>query len=312
MRNEEPNSVSTANDYVSRVNRAIDSIVANLDRPHRLDEIAEAAHFSPFHFHRVFQAIVGETPTQFAKRLRLERALTKMALEPGKSLTDIALSCGFSSSADFSRSFKQRYGVPPSVFDVNTWRSERRGELDDLMAGYGEAYHVTRLPDGENPDGFVATVRDIRARTVAYIRVLDPYNNGEEVIAAAERLVAWAEARGVADNQWLGYMWENPEVTPLKDCRYDVAVVVNDFEPEGEIGRYRFPAMRIAEVRMSGGIDLEIRALDWLYRTWLPTSGYVPDDQPGFEAWAGRPFEHGMEHFELTLQLPVKRAPAMR
>ncbi len=307
MRNEDAESVSVASDYISRVNRAIDSIVANLDRPHRLDEIAAAAHFSPFHFHRVFQAIVGETPSQFAKRLRLDRALTKMALEPGASLTTIALSCGFSSSADFSRSFKQRYGVAPSAFDIQSWRSKRSGELDELMESYAASLHITRLPEGENPDGFEAKVRRIEPRTVAYIRVLDPYNNGPKVAEAAERLVAWAEARGAADNQWLGYQWENPEVTPLKDCRYDVAVVLDNFEPEGEIGRYEFPAMRIAEVQMSGGIDLEIRALDWLYRTWLPTSGYVPDDQPGFEAWAGRPFAHGFEHFELSLQLPIRK-----
>lgn len=95
---------------------------------------------------------------------------------------------------------------------------------------------------------------------------------------------------------------------PCKDCRDDVGVVMDDAEAEGEVGVHRFPAMRIAEVAMSGGIDVEMRALDWLYRTWLPASGYVPDDQPGFEAWAGRPFEHEFEHFELNLQLPMRRA----
>jgi AraC-like DNA-binding protein len=50
------------------------------------------------------------------------------------------------------------------------------------------------------------------------------------------------------------------------------------------------------------------RALDWLYRTWLPESGYVPADQPAFEAWIGRPFAHGMQHFELHVQVPVESA----
>jgi AraC family transcriptional regulator len=45
-----------------------------------------------------------------------------------------------------------------------------------------------------------------------------------------------------------------------------------------------------------------------LYGTWLPGSGYVPDDQPGFEAWIGRPFAHGTEYFEIDAQLPIKRA----
>ncbi len=73
-----------------------------------------------------------------------------------------------------------------------------------------------------------------------------------------------------------------------------------------DVGRFEFPAMLVAEVVVRGGIDLELRALDWLYGTWLPRSRYVPDDQPCFEAWIGRPFQHGPEHFELLLQLPVK------
>ena len=56
-----------------------------------------------------------------------------------------------------------------------------------------------------------------------------------------------------------------------------------------------------------GAIDLEQRCLDWIFKTWLPSSRYVPDEHPCFESWIGRPFEHGFEHFELHVQLPVKR-----
>ena len=94
----------------------------------------------------------------------------------------------------------------------------------------------------------------------------------------------------------------------LTHCRYDVAVEVDQVKPEGEIGRFEFPPMRVVEVEIRGGADLEQRVLDWLFRTWLPTSGYVPDDLPCFEAWIGRPFAHGIEYFELRAQLPVKKA----
>jgi AraC family transcriptional regulator len=66
--------------------------------------------------------------------------------------------------------------------------------------------------------------------------------------------------------------------------------------------------MRVAEVRIHGGVELELRALDWLFGTWLPQSGYVPDDQPAFEAWIGRPLKDGLEVFEIACQLPVRRA----
>jgi AraC family transcriptional regulator len=224
-------------------------------------------------------------------------------------LTEIALACGFASSSDFSRAFKQRHGVPPSVFDIATWRRAHRDELTSL-ADAEHRHLLERLPSRENPDGFVAELRDLPARTVAYIRVLDPYR-GDGVLEAARRLLAWAEERGLADGQWLGYQWENPEIVALEHCRYDLAVEVprgHPFEPDGELGRFEFPPMRVAQVAVRGGGDLELRALDWLFTTWLPASGYLPDDQPAFEAFLGRPFAHGTEYFELHAQLPVRRA----
>ena len=133
------------------------------------------------------------------------------------------------------------------------------------------------------------TIREISERTVAYIRVARPYQ-GDAVLRAAERLVTWAERRSPADGQWLGYQWDNPEITSLEDCRYYVAVEAERFTPKGEVGRRTFPPMVVAEVEIRGGLDLELRALQWLYGVWLPRSGYVPDDQPCFEAWIGRPF----------------------
>ena len=295
---------------MDRINRAIDHIVINLEVPLNLETVARAAHFSPFHFHRIFQALVGETPTRFIKRLRLERALTILARNPQRSLTEIALACGFSSPSDFSRSFKQRYGVPPSAFDLDTFRGERRKELEAIVESSGMVARLEKLPPGENPDGFEVELCELPARHVAYTRVFDPFRP-DAASSACLRMLDWAIERGLADGQWLGYMWDNPEIVALEDCRYDVGLVVPDFsqvEPEGEVGRFDFPPMRVAQVEMRGPIDMEMRLLEWFYRSWLPSSGYVPDDQPAFEAWIGRPFAHGMEHFEIHAQIPVVRA----
>ena len=249
--------------------------------------------------------MLGETLNQFVKRQRLERALFLMSHASQRSLTDVALECGFSSSSDFSRSFKQHYGLAPSAFDLEAFRNVRQQELERVLSGQLGSHRITTVPAGHNPDGFTATLRYLPARRVAYIRVFDPYRDGV-VQAACERLLAWAIERGLADGQWLGYMWDEPEIVALADCRYDAALVVDDFEPGGEIGRFDFPPMCVAEVLVRGDLALEARAIDWLYKTWLPRSGYVPDHQPAFEAWIGRPYAHGSEHFEIACQLPVR------
>ena len=307
MRTDEKSRAATRLAYVERVNLAIDHVVSHLEEPLRLKDVSRAALLSPFHFHRVFQAMVGVTLADFVKRLRLEKALFMMAHARRQSLTTIALSCGFSSASDFSRCFRQRFGVPPSAFDMNAWRDARRSELEATTPGTAERLHLDKLPARHNPDAFRVRVRDLPARTVAYIRVRNPYR-GDAVAKAAERLITWAERHASADGQWLGYQWDNPEIAHLDDCQYYVAVEAERFTPKGEIGRFRFPSMVVAQVEVRGGLDLELCTLQWLFGSWLPRSGYVPDDHPCFEAWVGRPFAHGMESFELLAQLPVRQA----
>jgi AraC family transcriptional regulator len=292
--------------YLERVNRAIDHVVSHLGEPLRLKELSRAAMLSPFHFHRVFRALVGVTLAEFVKRLRLERALFMMSHTRRASLTTIALDCGFSSSSDFSRCFRQRFGAPPSTFDIQGWRDAHRSELQAMVPGLVERPYLERLPAGHNPDGFRVRIRDLPARTVAYIRVRNPYR-GDAVVKATQRLVTWAERNSLAHGQWLGYQWDNPEITDLESCQYHTAVEAERFTPKGEIGRFRFPPMVVAQVEIRGGIDLELRALQWLFGVWLPKSGYVPDDHPCFEAWIGRPFAHGFERFEIYAQLPVRQ-----
>ena len=92
-------------EYIARVNRVIDHIEQNLASSLPLAHLAEVACFSPFHFHRIFKALTGETLTAFVQRLRIERAASMLVSEPETPVTHIALDCGFASSASFARVF---------------------------------------------------------------------------------------------------------------------------------------------------------------------------------------------------------------
>src|SRR5438132_13088872 len=102
-------------EYVKRIDWVIDHVNANLDRPIKLDELADIACFSKFHFHKVFTAITGETLSGFVQRRRVEKA-AQLLRYSGGSATEIALDCGFSSSATFSRAFRDAYGCAPTEF----------------------------------------------------------------------------------------------------------------------------------------------------------------------------------------------------
>lgn len=293
-----PNLANLA--YVDRVNRAIDFMLAHLAEPLNLEDVARAARFSPYHFHRIFAAIAQETPHAFLKRARLERAVFLLANRRELSLTDIALECGFSSSSDFSRSFRAHFGVPPRLYDVDRARQTGREEMQKKL-------HIdpARVAQSADPQAFQLELLDLPARRVAYLRVHRPYE-GQGVLEAIARLRSWAEPRGLAGGQWLGYQWDDPELVALEKCRYDLGLEIpDDIELSEEVSEALFPPMKVAQLEIKGPVELELRALHWIYETWLPNSGYAPDHQPGFEVWNGAPFAHGLTHFELRIHIAV-------
>lgn len=284
-------------EYASRVNRAIDHVTRYLDQPLDLDAVSRVAAFSPFHFHRIFRAMMGETLHEFVKRTRLERALYLMS-HTERSLTEVALEVGFSSSSDFSRSFKAHFGVPPRAFDLAQWRQAGLARLPQQ-----DIASERRSP---SDDGFTVTVRTLKPRRVAYTRVFQPFEPGR-VQRAAAQLVDWARARGLEGGQWLGSMWDEPELVPLEKCRYDVGLEVPDeaMLDAPFLNEQRYAEMTVAELDFAGSIEREVRAFEFLYGTWLPRSGREPAHLPCFEAWNGLPFAHGDAHFDLRLHLPL-------
>ena len=70
---------STQQTYRNRILRVQLFIEEHLDEELALEQLARLAHFSPYHFHRVFRAMVGETVGEHVRRLRLERAALRLS-----------------------------------------------------------------------------------------------------------------------------------------------------------------------------------------------------------------------------------------
>ncbi len=58
---------SSLRECKARLNRILDFINNNLGKKISLKELAEVSHFSIFHMHRIFKALVGEAPNEFIK-----------------------------------------------------------------------------------------------------------------------------------------------------------------------------------------------------------------------------------------------------
>ena len=89
---------------------------SHIEDPLSLPELAERAGYSRRHIERMFLSVLGETPGNYYRGLRLDRARNLLSTTD-MSLLDVATACGFGSVAHFSKSFKSRFGFPPTKFD---------------------------------------------------------------------------------------------------------------------------------------------------------------------------------------------------
>jgi AraC family transcriptional regulator len=103
------------NGYGERVQRVVDYLAEHLDESLDLETLARVACFSPYHFHRVYRALLGETVSDTVRRLRLHRAAIDL-LNRELSIERTACRAGYASQAAFTRAFRAEYGRPPAGY----------------------------------------------------------------------------------------------------------------------------------------------------------------------------------------------------
>jgi AraC family transcriptional regulator len=309
-------SERTRREYARRLNLALDFIDAHLGDDLTVGTIARVACFSPFHFHRLFAALVGEPPAEYVRRLRLEKAAVQLAANPLETVTAIAQACGFSTSALFCRLFKARFGMPPSAWRAGGAEKRKNGQLvrkkrKDLASrpGYDdrESTNVGRRSIMKAPTVRIENVPPLR---VAYVKHMKGYEDSAGIGEAFETLFAWAGPRGYMgpDGRILGVSLDDPDVTPKDKCRYYACVAVNDrAEADGRVGLMTLRSGQYAVARFTGGADVFKKAYAFMYGEWLPRSGWQPDDAPAFESYVGEPSGTVKRpHFVFDLFVPVK------
>lgn len=108
-----------------RIREAIDQIINNVDKPLRIDELAETANMGTSTFHRHFKEVTAMSPLQFQKQLRLQEARRLLMFELTDA-ADVAFRVGYESASQFSREYSRMFGFPP------------REDIKRLRAGYDQ------------------------------------------------------------------------------------------------------------------------------------------------------------------------------
>ncbi len=91
--------------YAQRIQRVVDYLAEHLDDPLDFGTLAGVACFSPYHFHRIYRGLLGETVNDTVRRLRLHRSAIDL-LDQDLSIERTARRGGYDSQAAFTRAFR--------------------------------------------------------------------------------------------------------------------------------------------------------------------------------------------------------------
>jgi len=267
------NELTTRSDYLIRLERVVSWLADHLDETLDLPRLAEVACLSPYHFHRIYHAMQGETAAETVRRLRLHRAAVEL-MTGELPVSRIARRAGYGSHEAFTRAFRASYGVPPARYraafvPLSTTLRTKEGPMATM----------------NGVSTYQATIRETPGIGVAALAHRGDY---QDIPGTFVRLVAKAGALGllVPGARSFGIYYDDPTATPVSALRAHACLSVSDdWTPGGELERCDIQGGRYAVVLHVGPYAELSRAYTWLYGTWLADSGEEAADAPCVEEY---------------------------
>jgi len=271
------------------VNRGIEYIMRHLEDEISIDDVARHCNISKYHFSRVFRSQTGQSMYGFIKRLKMDQSALKLKIEKKKSITDIGLDYGYSSS-NYSSAFKKHHAISPLEFRrlVNTSCVEHPF-FEDVKASFlsFEEY------DKE------IRIEDLGDFPVIYERNIGNYIElGKKWCEFTEKYKEYLKE----DTLLIERSYDDPSITDLDQCLYDICMTVEGNCPLENITTIE--GGKFAVYRFSGSIPGIFTAFQGIFNVWLPDSGFQMDERYGLGIY--RALDAEKMHVVMDLCIPVK------
>ncbi|MFE6138092.1 GyrI-like domain-containing protein [Bacillus sp. NPDC057893] len=292
-------SSQSRNEYLRRIYKVQDYIESNINDSLSIEELANVAGFSKFHFHRIFKGMMDERLSRYVNRLKLERATHLLTYRLDMTITDIAYHYGFTDSAVFSRTFKSHYGVSPSHY-----RNHNSKNCKDVSED--SQYNKCKKVRGEVE---IVTADKVN---VAYIRHVGTYKDlaidFPKMIGKLFHYAAEQNYHVFEDTKILTIYHDHHEFTEDYHLRTSLCITIPDGVEEGNsvIGLMTIPSGKYAVGHFEIFQDEYKGAWNFLYGEWLPKSGYKPRDSYPFEVYKNDPRQHPEHKHIVDIYVPIE------
>jgi AraC family transcriptional regulator len=287
------------------MNRVLEFIQEHLNEPLTLEDIAQEALLSKFHFHRIFKMVTSESLNEFIQRLRIEKSANILYCESTDSLTDIALNCGFSSSAYFSRVFKKHYGISATTFRKLSVQEKQQFIQTHIKGLYPLKNYYPLQED------IKIEIKTLPKMHLAYIRkfYFDLNDKANIIDQMFEYIIDWGNKKGLMDKDTkvVGVLHDSLMLTPFSQYQYDACITVPySVKEDGVVGVKDIDEGKyvILNLRNVSKEEFE-RSIFTLFISWFPKSGYYVDFRPIHEFYYG---PNSYNNYTLDYCVPIKDA----
>lgn len=298
---------ATRSFYADAVQAAVDRIAGCLDDAMELTDLSRAAGLSPFHFHRIFRGMAGETPLEMLRRLRIERAAWQIS-HTTRPITEIAFDAGYETHEAFTRAFRVSYHASPTAY-----RARRRTRFE-LSATCGIHFE----PDGK---AVVFTPRDSGGRDmdveivemppmrVGAVRHVGPHNQVHFAFDTLGRVAGKAGLFQRPGAVCLAIYYGDPDTTPADQLYSDAAVSVDEETPlPSELTEQRVRGGRFARTTYVGPYERLGDAWGRFMGEWLPASGYRVGPGGTYEIYRNDPSNTPKDQLRTDLYISIDEA----
>jgi AraC family transcriptional regulator len=299
----------TRESYAKRIENVLHYLVAHLDEPLYIHRLAEEAFLSPYHFHRVYVAMMGETVAETIRRHRLHRAAMKLSAS-ATPVVELATEAGYGSVHAFTRAFRAAYGLPPAQFRLNgSLNATRQVALasthaSTLASGMSSPTHRPKEPNMFNLAD--VKIQDLPATRIA---ALSHHGDYQKIGETFGRLMAWAAGKGVvkADVRTFGIYYDDPTSKPKEQLRSEACLEIPaTFTPDGDAQLMHTAGGRAAVFIFTGPYSELEKPYRWIYDTWLPQSGEEVRDAAPFEEYLNDARNTAPQHLKTAICIPLK------
>ncbi len=298
--------------YINRINKVVDYIDDHLNKDLSLDKLAEIACFSTFHFHRVFSALLDETPNNYITRRRIEKIAGRLLfLRKDESLTNLALDSGFNSIHSFSRAFRRFYGMSASEF-------KKRGQKEFSKIGKTESKNGANNVSFEkyfysmdNLKKWLKMKTTVEVKEMPELKMVQVRHQGsyKEIGKAFEVLMKWAGPRGLLNfpkTKMAGVYYDSPRVTDESKMQSSACITTEyDVEVSGQISKITIPSGKFAVGRFELKVDEFEKAWNSM-SLWVPENNFEIRDGHFHEIYHNDAEQHPERKWVVDICIPVE------